>query len=350
MLEGLSVALAALVARFDSLETRMLVSPPADQARISAASVSMVSPTSATPVRTAPTPRPTKGKKTAQAAPSPSKAPPAKKEKPTKKKAIPSNPLPLHLAQTFPQEGKPDRHLVTVAIPDASAAHVIGQGGKGLKQVHDISGARISAYTLVEGSRDERHVSIRGTDEQIGDALVVLGKRIARKRIHAPKPKKKTEPTVRELEAALAKTRAEATRVPYGRPSAGYAPAPAPPLQPTVSLHPPPRNDWSTPVSRTPSHGEPPASPGPPYTSPGPPTIVMASPSPLPTPSAPTVAMGSPSPSSSSTPGASLMHIDAAAIHARAMAAGAHIDAERAAAASRPRQTARRGGGPPRGS
>jgi len=267
-LEGLSVALAALVARFDSLETRMLTSPPADQARISAVSVSMVSPTSATPAQTAPTSRPTKGKKTAQATPSPSKALPAKKEKPTKKKAIPSDPLPLHLAQTFPQEGKPDCHLVTVAIPNASATHIIGQGGKGLKQVHDISGARISAYTLVEGSRDEHHVSIRGTDEQIGDALVVLGKRIARKRIHAPKPKKKMEPTAHELEAALAKTRAEATRVPYGRPSAGYAPAPAPPLQPTVSLHPPPCNDWSTPVSRTPSHGEPPASP----------TIVMASP------------------------------------------------------------------------
>ena len=99
----------------------------------------MVSPTSATPVWTAPTP-PTKGKKKAQAAPSPSKATSAKKEKPTKKGAIPSNPLPLHLAQTFPQEGKPDRYLMTVAILDATAAHIIGQGGKGLKQVHNISG------------------------------------------------------------------------------------------------------------------------------------------------------------------------------------------------------------------
>jgi len=96
-LEGLSVALAALVAHFDSLETRMLTSPPADQARISAASASMVSPTSATPTQAAPTPHPTKGKKKAQAAPSPSKAPLAKKEKPTKKKAIPSNPSPSTL-------------------------------------------------------------------------------------------------------------------------------------------------------------------------------------------------------------------------------------------------------------
>lgn len=339
-LEGLSVALIALVARLDSLEARLPSPIPADQARISAASVSMVSPTSATPARTAPTPKPTQGKKKAQAAPSPSKAKPAKKEKPTKKNAIPSNPLPLHLAQTFPQEGKPDRHLVTVAIPDAAAAHVIGQGGKGLKQVHDISGARISAYTLVEGSCDERHVSIRGTDQQIGDALVVLGKRIARKRIHVPKPKKKTEPSAGELEAALDRVRSSAPRVPANRPSAGYDHVPAPSLQPTVSLHPPPRNDWSTPVSRTPSQGEQGASLTPP-------SIQMASPSPTATPHAPSIAMSSPS--SSSTPGASPMHIDAASIHARALAEGARIDAWRAAENAPPRQTARRGGGPPRG-
>ena len=50
-----------------------------------------------------------------------------------------------------------------MAIPDAAAAHVVGQGGKGLKQISDISGARISAYVLAKGSRKERHVSIRGT-------------------------------------------------------------------------------------------------------------------------------------------------------------------------------------------
>src|SRR5438445_489424 len=82
----------------------------------------------------------------------------AKKEKPTKRGAISLNSLPLHLAQMFPQESKPDCYLVTVAIPDATATHVIRQGGKGLKQVHDISGARVSAYTLVEGSCDECHI------------------------------------------------------------------------------------------------------------------------------------------------------------------------------------------------
>jgi hypothetical protein len=63
-----------------------------------------------------------------------------------------------------------------MAIPDVTAAHAIRHRGKGLKQIHDISGTRVSAYTLMSGPRDERHVSIQGTDKQIGDALVVLGK------------------------------------------------------------------------------------------------------------------------------------------------------------------------------
>ena len=330
-LEGLSVAMAALVARIDSLETRLNQTGLVDRAQVSAVAMSITSPTP-----TPSTPHPTKGKTYAQATSTLSKAKPAKKEKPTKKKPIPSNPLPLHLAQTFPQEGKPDRHLVTVAIPDASAAHVIGQGGKGLKQVHDISGARISAYTLVEGSRNERHVAIRGTDQQIGDALVVLGKRIARKRVHVPKPKKKTEPTAGELQAALDEVRASAPRVPFDRPPAFF---PTSSLHPVVPVHLPTQHDWSTPVSRTPSQGEQ-------GELPTPSSVQMASPSPISTPYAPTVAMGSPSPSS--TPGASPMHIDAATLHARAMAEGARIDARRAAADTTPRrQTARRGGGPP---
>ena len=173
--------LMGLQSSLDHLGERILALESANQARISTVSMT---PTSRIPL-------PTKGKARTQAAPAPSKAKPAKKERPTKMgPAVPSNPLPLHLTQTFPQEGKPDCHLVTVAIPDAAAAHVVGQGGKGLKQIHDISGTRVLAYVLAEGSCEERHISIRGTDKQIGDALVVLGKRIARKRIHIPKLKK----------------------------------------------------------------------------------------------------------------------------------------------------------------
>ncbi len=49
---------------------------------------------------------------------------------------------------------------MTIAIPDVTAAHIIGQGGKGLKQLHNISGAWVSAYMLMSGLRDECHVSI----------------------------------------------------------------------------------------------------------------------------------------------------------------------------------------------
>ena len=69
--------------------------------------------------------------------------------------------------------------------------HVVGRGGHGLKQVTDISSARISAFTQEVGGCSEHLVSIRGTDKQLGDALVVLEKRIARKRVSAPKKKKK---------------------------------------------------------------------------------------------------------------------------------------------------------------
>lgn len=335
-LTTLAASLADLVRRLDSLEARLPAVGSVGQT---------IAAASASPMQTAPIPTPTKGKVRAQAAPTPSKAKPAKKKDPTKKKTIPSNPLPLHLAQTFPQEGKPDRHLVTVAIPDATAAHVIGQGGKGLKQIHDISGARVSAYTLVEGSRDERHISIRGTDQQIGDALVVLGKRVARKRIHLPKPKK-PEPTAGALQAAqdanlpsapAAGGRLSAPRAPSTRPSATF---PAPSLQPSAPSHLSTQRDWSTPVSRTPSQGEQGASATPP-------SVQMASPSPVSTPHVPTVAMSSPS--SSSTPTASPMHVDAVSTHGRAMPESAHPDARRAAADTPRPQTARRGGGPPRG-
>jgi len=79
---------------------------------------------------------------------------------------------------------------MTIAIPDATAANIIGQEGKGLKQLHDISGAWVSAYTLKLGPHNEHHISIYNTDKQISDALVVLGKRLMRKCVHGPTIKK----------------------------------------------------------------------------------------------------------------------------------------------------------------
>ena len=130
-----------------------------------------------------------KGKANTQA-PASLKAKPAKKECSTKKGAIPAAAIPLPLTQTFSMEGKVNHHLITVVIPDDSAMHVISKGGKGLKQVHNISGAGVHAYTLAMGSCDEHHISIWGTSLQVGDALVVLGKHVAQKWVHPPKTKK----------------------------------------------------------------------------------------------------------------------------------------------------------------
>ena len=71
--------------------------------------------------------------------PSTPKAPKAKG--PTTKPAAKRVPPAFPLANTFPREGEHDRLLVTVVIPATAAAHVVGKGGKGLKQIHDISGA-----------------------------------------------------------------------------------------------------------------------------------------------------------------------------------------------------------------
>jgi len=328
-LTDLTAVIEALRCSVLSLEDRLGRMEHANRARIATVSMTPMSP---------PIP-PTQGKARAHAAPAPSKTKPVKKDRPTKKAAIPSDSLPLHLAQTFPQEGKPDRHLVTVAIPDATAAHVIGQGGKGLKQLHDISGARVSAYTLTTGPRDERHVSIRGTDEQIGDALVVLGKRMARKRIHGPKTKK-TVPG-KSPSSAVPAPPPVASLPSTGGPAAFGARRPSPPAPPRTSYQPasllphppsqyrPPTAAPPAPLTRAPS-----ASPAPPA------TVVMASPSPSSTPHAPTVVMGSPS--LSGTAALTPMQVDT--IHTV-------LNTLRSAAPTAPprKQTARRGGGPPKG-
>ena len=67
---------------------------------------------------------------------------------------------------------------------------MVGHGGRGLKQVADISSARVSVHSQEIDGHWEHLVSIRGTDKQLGDTLVVLGKRIAQKHVTVPKKKK----------------------------------------------------------------------------------------------------------------------------------------------------------------
>jgi hypothetical protein len=268
---NLASVLERLADRLDSLEARL------DRIEASAGhSIASTGPfadskeaTKVPPFKGTP---PTKGKGRAKAPQAPSKAKSAKKDSSTGKAATLPNPTPLHLAQTFPMEGKPDRHLVTVVIPDASAQHAIGQGGKGLKQIHDISGARVNAYSLA-GSTDERHVSIRGTDLQIGDALVVLGKRIARKKIRPPKAKK-TGPSKGSSQPA-----------PF---SLFDNPPSTLPRHSTTQRSGPATGSHIVEVP-TGEHAE---SSGTPFV----PSVQMASPSPTSTPIPPTVVMGSPTP------------------------------------------------------
>jgi len=105
--------------------------------------------------------------------------------------ATASKPVAAPLSAHHPREFSPDHFSASLVIAEDLMGHVVGRGGRGLKQITDISSARVSAFTQEVDGRSERLVSIRGTDKQIGDALVVLGKRIARKRVSAPKKKKR---------------------------------------------------------------------------------------------------------------------------------------------------------------
>ncbi|KAJ7431892.1 hypothetical protein B0H11DRAFT_2209944 [Mycena galericulata] len=93
----------------------------------------------------------------------------------------------IPLAETHPTAGdSPDRYSCTLVVPDSVVGHIVGRGGKGLHQAHDVSGAQLRAYAD-KALPSERRVSIRGTDQQVGEALIALGKRLMRKRVRAKK-------------------------------------------------------------------------------------------------------------------------------------------------------------------
>ncbi|KAJ7645928.1 hypothetical protein DFH06DRAFT_1136092 [Mycena polygramma] len=93
----------------------------------------------------------------------------------------------IPLAEALPTAtDSPNRYSCTLVVPDAVVGHIVGRGGKGLHQAHDVSGAQLRAYTD-KALPTERRVSIRGTDQQIGEALIALGKRFMRKRVRTKK-------------------------------------------------------------------------------------------------------------------------------------------------------------------
>ncbi|KNZ77475.1 hypothetical protein J132_05433 [Termitomyces sp. J132] len=66
-------------------------------------------------------------------------------------------------------------------LPNSLVAHMVGHQGQGLKQALDISGACLAAFMVGSAGGDCWFVSIWGSDQQIGEALVVIGKQIAKK-------------------------------------------------------------------------------------------------------------------------------------------------------------------------
>ena len=74
-----------------------------------------------------------------------------------------------------------------MSILDKLARHLIGWEGTGLRQIHDISHAKMSvSLHLVSGARV---VSARGSSREVGDALTIIGKHLAHWRVRTPKKK-----------------------------------------------------------------------------------------------------------------------------------------------------------------
>src|SRR6202142_3292945 len=86
----------------------------------------------------------------------------------------------------------PTRSRCTVSIPDSAMGHLIGRDGHGLRLASQMSGALISVAKPTTSPIGPRIVTIRGTTEQIGKSLVVMGKRIARQRVPNPRRRRPT--------------------------------------------------------------------------------------------------------------------------------------------------------------
>ncbi|KAG6871833.1 hypothetical protein C0995_015958, partial [Termitomyces sp. Mi166 len=97
-------------------------------------------------------------------------------------------PLAIPLAQDLPlTNGQACHYECTLEIPNSLVSHVIRHQERGLKQAHDLSGSWLATFAVgPAGNEGHWFVTIRGTDQQIGEALVVIEKRIAKCQVHAP--------------------------------------------------------------------------------------------------------------------------------------------------------------------
>ncbi|KAG6860686.1 hypothetical protein C0995_008678 [Termitomyces sp. Mi166 len=103
-----------------------------------------------------------------------------------------NTPLAIPLAWDLPPtNGQAQRYEYALKIPDSLVSHVIGHQGQGLKQAHDLSGSQFAVFAVSPARNEGRwFITIRGTDQHIGEALVVIGKHIAKCRVHTPQKQK----------------------------------------------------------------------------------------------------------------------------------------------------------------
>jgi hypothetical protein len=170
VLNALYQAVNLLTDRLDRLDSRL------------AALESKPTPTTATPT----TSTSARGPRAAR-----SKSTKSKASAPTTSSAT-KTPAPTTI-RTLSTQDVQEKITVTLSIPDAQAGHLVGRAGTGLRQIHDISHAKLSVSpTVVSGSRV---VTIRGSTREVGDATTAIGKRLARRRLRTPRStKKKTNP------------------------------------------------------------------------------------------------------------------------------------------------------------
>ncbi|KAG6886492.1 hypothetical protein C0995_007392 [Termitomyces sp. Mi166 len=91
-------------------------------------------------------------------------------------------PLAIPLAWELPPtNGQAQRYECMLEIPDSLVSHVIRHQGRGLKQAHNLSSSWLVAFVVGPAGNEGRwFVTIRSTDQQIGKALLVIGKRITK--------------------------------------------------------------------------------------------------------------------------------------------------------------------------
>ena len=176
----------------------------------------------------------------------PAAAPKAKGSKSTKKtkETAPTTPSATkapapHSIRTISTKPPPEKILISLSIPDAQAGHVVGRAGTGLRQIHDLSHAKLSVSpTVVSGSRA---ITIRGSDREVGDAISAIGKRLARRKLRTPRSKKPEKssaaaaPTPNVSGGPSAPPSSSTSIASKPGPTSGSLARPSPTLQPVAS-------------------------------------------------------------------------------------------------------------------